>query len=132
GQRRRDERAEVEALLRRGRRREPLGERQGDQEREQDLHAGLRDPQLLEQLDEVAVGALVGGLVPAVFDGVDVVGVPGPSGYSLAHEVRFCPDLAGITADASAPPRPRRSAVTARGTSGAPRRSPGCYGSAGG
>ena len=37
---------------------EPLGERQRQQEREQDLDAGLRDAQLLQHLDHVAVGPL--------------------------------------------------------------------------
>jgi hypothetical protein len=45
---------------------EPLGERQRQQEGEQNLHAGLRDPKLLQQLGVVAVGALVLGLITAV------------------------------------------------------------------
>jgi hypothetical protein len=37
---------------------EPVHESQGQQEREEDLHAGLGDPQFLEQLREIPVGPL--------------------------------------------------------------------------
>lgn len=41
-------------------------EGQREEEAGEDLRAGLEDPQLLQDLVPVAVGALVGGLVPAV------------------------------------------------------------------
>src|SRR5207247_6970676 len=39
---------------------EPLGERHGEEEREENLHTGKRDAELVEQLDQLAVTALLG------------------------------------------------------------------------
>ena len=58
---------------------EPFGERQREQEREQDLHARLRDPQLLEHLDHVAVGPLQGPLVVAILDAAVLAILVGPA-----------------------------------------------------
>ena len=40
-----------------------LGERDGEEESEQDRDAGSDDPQLVEQLDQLAVGPLLRGLL---------------------------------------------------------------------
>jgi hypothetical protein len=56
---RQQERHEVDDALELRDLHEPLRERKRQQEREQDLHAGLRDPQLLEQLEHVPVGPRV-------------------------------------------------------------------------
>ena len=59
--------------LRRGEVGEPLLERDRQQESGEDLRAGLRDPQLLQQLVPVAVEALALGLVaPVAGHGVPV------------------------------------------------------------
>jgi hypothetical protein len=62
GKRRGHQRHEVDASLGGGEVLEPLHERQREQEREQDLRARLGHPQLLQQLAEVAVQPLLGGL----------------------------------------------------------------------
>ena len=59
----RQQRAEVHVLLELGHLREALLERDREQEREEDLHARHRDAQLLQELVELAVEALVLGLV---------------------------------------------------------------------
>ena len=56
---------DVEAVLLGIQRREQLGERHREQEPEEHLHPEPGDPQLLEQLGDVAVDALGFGLVPA-------------------------------------------------------------------
>ena len=61
--RRADERREVGAALEARDLVEARRERHREQEREQDLHAGLDDAHLLQELDEVAVEALRVGLV---------------------------------------------------------------------
>ena len=55
---------EIEAPLEPGELRKALCERDGKQEREQDLDPGERDPELAQQLVEVAVHALGRRLVP--------------------------------------------------------------------
>src|SRR5205823_4636139 len=54
-----DERDEVDAALERGRLPESLLERHGQEEPEQDLDAGHRDAQLVEELDHLAVQPLL-------------------------------------------------------------------------
>jgi hypothetical protein len=58
-----DQRDDVGVPLEVVRLRETAAERQCQQEREEDLHAGLGDPQLLEKIREVAVPPLLLGLV---------------------------------------------------------------------
>ena len=60
----RQQRAEVVVSLEARHRPKPRREHQRQQEREQNLHARLRDPNLLQQLDKVAVAALELGLAP--------------------------------------------------------------------
>ena len=54
-----EQRHHVRVLLQVGHLRETLGERDGEQEREEHLHAGERHPQLIEQLDQLAVDPLL-------------------------------------------------------------------------
>ena len=61
--RRAEQRPEVDVLLEGGDFREVLLERDREQEGEEDLDAGQRHPQLLQQLAEVAIKAFVLGLV---------------------------------------------------------------------
>jgi len=58
--RRRLQRPEVQDALRARELAEPAGERHGEQEREEHLHAGERHAELVEQLDQLAVEALLG------------------------------------------------------------------------
>jgi hypothetical protein len=60
-----DQGYDVGVLLERRRAGEATAERQGQQEREEDLHAGLGHPQFLQQVGEVAVPPLLLGLVLA-------------------------------------------------------------------
>ena len=63
GRRGGQERYEVDRLLEGRDRRKALVERHHEQEREQHLHTGKRDPQLAEHLLQVAIDALVFALV---------------------------------------------------------------------
>src|SRR4051794_10161482 len=63
GDRRTAQRHEIDVLLERGGGVEPLLERDGQEEREEHLHAGERDAQLPEELGEIAVYPLVLGLL---------------------------------------------------------------------
>src|SRR4029079_6255432 len=71
GERDADQHPEVELLVEVAETPESLGERDGEQEREQDLHAGERHPQLLEQVREVAIRALLLGFVPSASGSFD-------------------------------------------------------------
>ena len=57
-----EERHHVHVLLEVGDPLEPLGERHREQEREQHLHAGERDPQLVQELDQLTVNSFLLGL----------------------------------------------------------------------
>jgi hypothetical protein len=58
-----DDHDEEQGPLEVGRMRESLRERNGEQEREQHLHARQRDAQLVEQLDQLAANTLAVVLV---------------------------------------------------------------------
>src|SRR4051794_10474615 len=60
------QRGEVQDLLKAGEPRESRGERDRQEKGEKDLHAGLRDPDLLQELDQVAVTALEHRLVASI------------------------------------------------------------------
>ena len=74
GERGHRDRDEEQRAQRRVQIREPLLERQGQQEARQDLDPGLGDAELLQQLVPVAVRALGGGLVALRSVGVGTVG----------------------------------------------------------
>src|SRR4029453_14723638 len=59
GQRGGDERTEIDGPFDPVDLREPLAEREDQQEREQNLHARKRGPEVVQQLDELAVDALL-------------------------------------------------------------------------
>jgi hypothetical protein len=59
-----DQRTDVDSAFEFGERGKPRGEGDGQQEREQQLHAGLRDPNFLQYLGIVSVQPL-GGRLPA-------------------------------------------------------------------
>ena len=77
-----DHEHQVEVLLVGVEVREPLLERDRQQEAREDLRAGLRDPQLLQQLVPVAVGALVVGLVRGRRPGLRRARAPWSSSWS--------------------------------------------------
>lgn len=83
-----DHRDDVDHLVDLGQPLEVRREGDGQQETEKDLHARLRDPDLLDELLPLPVGTLLDGLAPPV---------PSTLALALVHDTSFCP-LLGLRA----------------------------------